>query len=153
MAHLKRLLIGILTSIGGVGGASIGGLPGPTQGPRSREAKWIDWGGSHRNIPNVMQSQRAYDNGNHKEAFKHLKRVRREVERGGSPGNPGFRAQLNNNLAVCAHNCGQQALFQPRRDRWEGLARQYIARAVEIRTSSREISNIVGNNHRVIARA
>mgnify|MGYP006987950847 FL=1 len=151
MASLKRMLMGLLTSIGGMGTASIGGLPGPTKRREDFKAKWIDWGGSHRGIPKVMQSQQAHNDGAHRQAFGHLQKVRKDVERGRSPATPAFQAQLNNNLAVCAHECGEQAVSSLRRQRWQGIAKQCITRASEISTSSFEISETVSHNHQVIS--
>ena len=154
MSSLNQLVVGILASLSGICLASIGGLPGVPKGRTKEEkASWIDWGGSHLNIPEILQSQQAFEAGMPKQAFKSLSKARREIKQGRIKvvETPAFSAQLNNNLAVSAHNLSQRTnvLSKPR---LQSVAQRCIIHAAQVPTPSLEIKDTIAHNLKVIVR-
>jgi len=148
MRSFKQLLVEVLASLGGIGSASIGGLPGI---PRSREEEqtiWVDWGGSHLNFPEIQQSQQAFKQGAYDRAYEFLRRAQKSIKVETST----FRAQLFNNLAVSAYNLSERVDDMTTRQRLLNKAQDDITRAASITTSSLELSDAVRHNLAIIGR-
>jgi Flp pilus assembly protein TadD len=133
MHSLKRVLVEFVVLFSGVGIASIGGLPGV---PRSRsraerETIWVDWGGSQLSIPEIKQSQLAFEKAAFDEAYKALGKVQ-DI---GEPKTPSFDAQVLNNLAVSAYSSGRVE-----------QARDYMILAAQIETVPQELSDAIAHN-------
>jgi hypothetical protein len=135
MGSLKRILIELVASFGGIGTASTGGLPGTPTDREEKETIWLDWGGSHLDIPEIKQSQQAFEQGDSARAYKHLCKALESPE----PKPSLFEAQLFNNLAVSAYNSGLIA-----------EAQGYITRAAEVETGSQELSDAIVDNKAII---
>jgi hypothetical protein len=150
---LRRMLIGLLSSLSGIGTAAIGGLPGPPK-PRRKGAKliWISWGGRHRKIHGTMLSQQAFSRRAYREAYDSLDRLRGCIIRGQIKVEAKFKAQLYNNLAVSAHELSQCVDDASEEQRLRIKAWAYIKRAARIPISSREISAAIRHNRSLMWR-
>jgi hypothetical protein len=148
---LKRILIGLLSPLGGIGAASIGGLPGAPKGQTEEEKPiWVPWGGRHLRIPGIEPSERAFERGAYGEAYRSLRRVRACVRQGQIEARAPFRAQLYNNLAVSAHKRSQAVDDTVMQQRLRSAARYYINHAAQIPTSSWELAHAIRRNHDLI---
>ena len=144
MRFLKKLLVELLTSLGGIGTSSIGGLPGT---PRSREEEkktiWVDWGGSHLTIPELKRSQEAFKQGAYDQAYEHLGIAQESIK----IETPTFKAQLLNNRAVSAYELSWQVDDVNRRQVLQNEAQDYITRAAtKIETFPQELSDAIMHN-------
>jgi len=154
MRSLKQVLVGLLVSLSGVGTASIGGLPGVPKPKTQVEEKvcWVNWGGSHLSVPEVHESQQAFEQGADDQAHRSLCKVRGSMKQGRIVETTTFEIQLHNNLAVSALNCSQHVDDARKQQRLRNLARGYISRAAQRRTSSLELSDAVKQNLDLINR-
>jgi hypothetical protein len=153
MCSFEWILVSLLSALGGIGVASIGGLPGAPKG-RTEEGGliWVPWGGRHLKIPEIEPSQRAFDQGAYDHAYRSLRKVRRSIKQGCISETPIFEIQLYNNLAVSAHRLSQLADDARKQQRLRNLARYYITCAAQIPTSSRELSRAIRRNIDLIDR-
>jgi len=133
MGFIRRILVGLLSSLGGIGLASMGGLPGVSgrQMEKDEEPIWADWGGSVLDIPEIRLSQQAFEGRALDQAYEFLIQAQQGIE----TQSPTFEAQLLNNLAVSACGLGLH-----------NEASEYIRSAAQIETNSWEIFNIVRCN-------
>jgi hypothetical protein len=133
IGFLKRMFIGLLGSLGGVGTASIGGLSGMDKGELDEEgALWIDWGGSLLDIPEILQIQQAFEVGaRDQEVYESLIQAQQKF----NVPDPSLEAQFLNNLAVSAYDLGL-----------DDEARSLIRSAAQIETDSWEVSETILHN-------
>jgi hypothetical protein len=152
MCSFERILVSLLSALGGIGVASIGGLPGAPKG-RTEEEKpiWVPWGGRHLKIPEIELSEQAFERGAYGEAYESLCGVL-SVSQGQIEAEAPFEAQLYNNLAVSAHELSQRVDEASTRQLLGIEARDYIDYAAQIPTSSRELSHAIRRNLDLISR-
>jgi len=154
MRSFIKIALEVFASLGGIGGASIGALPGIQKDGHNyskkqqleEQVQWLPWGGSHLEINEVKASQDAFEHGRWKEALESLEAVYVEHQ------SSAFYAQLLNNKAVAAYKLSGQVIGEEKANLLN-KAEEWIIEAIKRAPSNiEELLDTLEHNLRLIRR-